>query len=77
MESSNHHYFQEDIYNDIQRSELTFPTVEFNGYTDKTRKEAMRGIFNEDQMKLILQKIFRSVYFLNVFTEMAKARSAD
>jgi hypothetical protein len=46
IESSKSHYFAEDIYNDIQMDDRTFPTVEFSGYTYKNRNEQLIHIFN-------------------------------
>lgn len=71
------HYFQEDIYNEINQNETTFPTVEFTGYSSKLREQHMQGIFNKDQLELINPRVGKSTYFLNVFTELVKARTED
>jgi hypothetical protein len=39
-------YFNETIYNDMQQSEFTFPTVEFTGYDRITKKNTLSHIYN-------------------------------
>ena len=69
LESNKSHYFAEELYNDIQQPEFTYPTLEFTGYSEKQRLEAMNRIFNHDQMTLVDARLGKSVYFLNIFTE--------
>ena len=45
--------------------------MEFTGYNQKQRLEYMKDIFNPDQMDMINQKLGKSIYFLNIFTELA------
>jgi len=35
METNMSQYFNETIYNDMQQDEMTFPTIEFTGYSQK------------------------------------------
>lgn len=48
--------------------------MEFTGYSAKNREEMMQGIFNQDQLELINNKIHKSVFFMHAFTELVKAR---
>jgi len=40
------YYFNEQIYNDMQQSEMTFPTLEFTGYEFSTKLAHLSHIFN-------------------------------
>ena len=48
---------------------MLFPTIEFTGYSKKLRLDYMKHIFNSDQMSEVDQKLGKSIYFLNIFTE--------
>eukprot|EP00347_Sterkiella_histriomuscorum_P014896 403359104 len=77
LESNMNYYMNEQIYNDVQQPEFAYPTIEFLGFDEKNRAVYMDSIFNRDQMKQIDKKLGKSIYFLNVFTEVAKARRGD
>ena len=63
------HYFNDRIYDDMQTPYYTYPTVEITGFPLKIREEAMKDIFNRDQMFLLDRKLGNNIYFLSVFTE--------
>lgn len=44
------HYFNETIYNDMQQSEMTFPTIEFQGYSKTERDVKLSNMFNSVQL---------------------------
>lgn len=56
----------------MQQTELTFPTLEFNGYPYKSQSLALAHIFNQDQLYEMEFIVNRSVYFAHLFTEVCK-----
>lgn len=58
----------------MQISEQTFPTVEFTGYDSKQMTEQLSHIFNGEQMKEVLAKVGRSIFFNHLFVESVVKR---
>lgn len=50
LETNMSHYFNETIYNDMQQSEMTFPTIEFQGYSKTERDVKLSKMFNSVQL---------------------------
>ena len=68
-------YFNETIYNEIMQTEMTFPTIEFSGYSSSQKLHALSNIFNTDQIEEIELTIGKSIYFTHLFTEATKSKT--
>lgn len=89
IETNKHYYFNEKIYNEINLSQKTFPTLEYgavieggarsphNLFTLQDKERQLMHIFNKEQVEMIVDKVGRSIFFTHMFTELAKARSED
>ena len=88
IETNKTHYFGEKIYDQINLHNKTFPTIEFGNamegggipqalFTERDKIHNLKHIFNADQVKMMIDKVGRSIYFTHVFTELAKVRSEN
>ena len=70
-------YFNETIYNDMQQTELTFPTLEWTGFDHSTKVQRLSHIFNSDQMTEMQERVGKSIFMTHLFTEVVKAKDED
>jgi len=78
MESNRSRYFNETIYDEMQSSEFTFPTIEFTGYDGKQLQDQLSHIYNKEQVEQVLNKVGKSVYLNHLFVEsVIKKFAAD
>ena len=87
FETNASHFFGEKIYNDLNISEQTIPTIEFGQlvsggktpeqpYEQVDKLKNLSHIFNKDQIEMMTKKVGKSIYFTHVFTELVKARKS-